>query len=49
MSQSWDDSQIATFAKRFALAHKASWPAYVDLVREALIDHCVMLIAGVAL
>lgn len=44
MAGSWTDGQVAEFAKRFAFANKACWPAYVDDVREALIDSSVLLI-----
>lgn len=44
MTGSWTDGQVAEFAKRFACANKACWPAYVNDVREALIDSSVLLI-----
>lgn len=40
----WSDGQVREFAKRFAFANKAAWTAYVDDVREALIDSSVLLI-----
>lgn len=40
----WSDGQVTDFAKRFAFANKATWPAYVDSVREALIDSFVLLV-----
>ncbi len=40
----WTDAQVQTFGRRFAVSHKATWPAYVADVREALIDSFVLLI-----
>lgn len=40
----WEDRQVAEFARRFAFTNKACWPAYVDDVREALIDSFVLLV-----
>lgn len=41
---SWDNGQIAAFAKQFALQHRPCWPAYVPDVREAMIDSFAMSI-----
>ena len=40
----WSDMQVRYFAKRFAFANKSAWHAYVDGVREALIDSFILLI-----
>lgn len=38
----WSTSQVNEFAKRLAYRERACWPAYVDDVREALIDSEVL-------
>jgi hypothetical protein len=40
----WTDQQVREFGSRFAAANKAIWPAFVDDVREALIDSFVLLL-----
>jgi hypothetical protein len=40
----WTDQQVREFGKRFAFAERATWPAYVDDVREAKIDSFVLLL-----
>jgi 5-formaminoimidazole-4-carboxamide-1-beta-D-ribofuranosyl 5'-monophosphate synthetase len=38
----WTNAQVNEFAKRFANANKATWPAYVDDVRDAMIGNFVL-------
>jgi hypothetical protein len=40
----WSRGQVVEFAKRFSDHHKACWPAYVDDVREAMIDSFVLMV-----
>ncbi len=38
----WTDGQVREFARQFAFSNKATWPAYVDDVRDAMIGHHVL-------
>jgi hypothetical protein len=38
----WTDGQVSEFARRFAAVYRPAWSAYVDHVREALIDSFVL-------
>lgn len=44
ISCGWADEQVREFAQRFAVANKPSWHAYTGHVREALIDHAVLVV-----
>jgi hypothetical protein len=41
-SDRWTDGQVAAFADAFAAQYKATWPAYMAEVRDALITSFVM-------
>jgi len=40
----WTEPQVTEFARRFAFVNKTAWHAYVDSVREALIDSFVLTV-----
>jgi hypothetical protein len=44
VAMAWTDRQVREFGKRFASSSKAPWPAFVDEVREALIDSFILLL-----